>query len=126
MSLAQLAHRIRIATHPFVDPDHVAKVVAYEVRNRKMSEGKAPYLPLGVPEGKHFGTISWAKLGLTSVKLGKGLETVACLTYNAGRRCATVTDSESGDWRVELKVGRKSWEGFRAQIEKEKTVLLDN
>lgn len=126
MSLAQLAHRIRKATHPFANPEHVAEVVAYEFRNMKTSNGKAHYLPLNVPKGKHFGTISWAKLGFGSLKFGEGTETIACLTYNSGRRCATVIDNENGDWRVDLKVGRRSWEGFKAQIEKEKSALLDN
>ena len=122
MSLAEVAHRIRKSTEPFSDSSHVAKVVAWEFNNVKRNNGKVYWYPLGSLQSRLYGAISWAKLGLSSLSFGDGVQTVATLTYVADRRCSCVIDSEGGDWRVDIKLPKTAWKALRLQMEKEKQI----
>ncbi|CZR60865.1 uncharacterized protein PAC_10761 [Phialocephala subalpina] len=122
-SFAKIALRLRQSTLPFSEPEHVAKVVAYEFNNMKTNNGKTYYYPLGSLKSRQYGSTPWAKLGLSSPKFGAGVTTISNVTYCADRRCSTLIDSESGDWRVDLKLPQRAWECLQIQMEKEKEAL---
>jgi hypothetical protein len=123
LSLAQVALRLRQSTLPFSDPAYVEKSVAYEYNNMKATNGKNHMYPIGSIKSRQFGVTAWAKLGLTSPKFGKDLKAVSCTTYNANRVCATLTDSEGGDWRVDVKLSNRAWKSLQLQMDAERKVL---
>ncbi|PGH11996.1 hypothetical protein AJ80_06894 [Polytolypa hystricis UAMH7299] len=122
-SLTQLALTIRQSVNVFTDTDYVGKVLAVEHRRVKANNGGIDWFPMGSLKAQHFGTVSWAKIGLSSVKFGKELSTVATTTYSTRRQCATVIDSEEGDFRLEAKLPTQAWKLMQVQMEIEKQNL---
>lgn len=123
LPLAQVALRLRQSTLPFSDPTYVEKSVAYEHNAMKSRNGSVNMYPIGAVNARPFGVTAWAKLGLGSPKFGKDIKVVSCLTYNAERMCATLTDSDGGDWRVDVKLLNTSWKAIQLQLDVEREAL---
>lgn len=121
-SLARVALRIRRSLDIYEDLKYVENAVTHEIRDMKKGNGSTREMPLHRIDARPFGSTSWAKIGVCSPKFGSQ-ETIACLTYNAGRGCATIYDSSEGDWRVDYMFSARAWQALSEQMEKENQAL---